>query len=308
MADFRYAAVPGLTQYGYVVVQVARRGNGQSFGTRRGYNDRTEDDDAYDVTEWLARQPWSNGRIGIYGCSNTGDAAMHAVAVAPPHLKAAFAGCFSWSKWDAFHRGGLYAQWGVGIERTIEQDMKVEPVEGDEQRVLLHAAAVEHQRAVPLRTLWRSMPFRDTWSQDALSRFWYEGSVSSYAEALRHSGVALYIQGGWQDELRDQGLITLMNYPGAHLMIGPWRHCMSPNFALLQEIHRFFDTYLKDIDTGLRDEPAMHYYVQHGDAGEWRGASHWPLAGTLTRRLYLAAGQKLLTAPSAKAGANHVHG
>ena len=48
MADFRYAAVPGLTQYGYVVVQVARRGNGQSFGTRRGYNDRTEDDDAYE--------------------------------------------------------------------------------------------------------------------------------------------------------------------------------------------------------------------------------------------------------------------
>src|SRR5581483_9392979 len=166
MKDFGYGAIPSLTAYGYVVVQVARRGNGQSFGTRRGYNDRTEDDAAYDVTEWLAQQPWSDGHIGIYGCSNTGDAAMHAVSVAPPHLKAAFAGCFSWSKWDAFHRGGLYAQWGVGIERTVDQDMKLVPVEGDDERVLLHAAALEHQRAVPLRTLWRGMPFRDTWSPD----------------------------------------------------------------------------------------------------------------------------------------------
>jgi len=70
--------VPSLTEYGYVVVQVARRGNGQSFGVRRGYNDRTEDDDAYEMKEWLARQPWSNETVGIYGCSNTGDAAMHA--------------------------------------------------------------------------------------------------------------------------------------------------------------------------------------------------------------------------------------
>jgi len=114
-----YQHMESLARYGYVIVQVARRGTGQSFGKRRGYNDRTEADDAYEITEWLARQPWSTGAVGVYGCSNTGDAAMHAVSVRPPHLKAAFAGCFSWSKWDAFHRGGLYAQWGVGIERTV---------------------------------------------------------------------------------------------------------------------------------------------------------------------------------------------
>ncbi|MGH8217944.1 MAG: hypothetical protein ACREUT_05175 [Steroidobacteraceae bacterium] len=46
--------------------------------------------------------------IGVYGCSNTGDTAMHAVSIRPPHLKAAFAGCFSGSKYDAMHRGGIY--------------------------------------------------------------------------------------------------------------------------------------------------------------------------------------------------------
>jgi len=43
--------LPALTAYEYIVVQVARRGNGQSFGIRRGYNDRTEAGDAYEITE-----------------------------------------------------------------------------------------------------------------------------------------------------------------------------------------------------------------------------------------------------------------
>ena len=300
--DPGYAGVPSLTAYGYVVVQVARRGNGQSFGIRRGYNDRTEDDDAYDVTEWLARQPWSNGRIGVYGCSNTGDAAMHAVTVRPPHLVAAFAGCFSFSKWDAFHRGGIYAQWGTGIERTVEQDMKLEPVDGDASRTLLHEAALEHQKGTPLRALWRSMPYRDSWSPLTLSRFWYEGSISSYADALRHSGVAIYIEGGWHDELRDHGFITLDNVPNAHLLIGPWRHCQAPDFALLQEIHRFFDTYVKGIDTGLRREPAVHYFVQYGPhGGEWRSIDHWPPRASGTERLYFGASDALSPSPSREA-------
>jgi hypothetical protein len=145
LVDAGLNQLPALTTYGYVVVQVARRGNGQSFGSRRGYSDRTEDDDAYEVTEWLAAQPWSNGSVGIYGCSNTGDAAMHALSSRPPHLRAVFAGCFSWSKFDAMRRGGIFAQWGTGPQRTLEEDLLVEPVGGDADKVLLRAAAEEHQ-------------------------------------------------------------------------------------------------------------------------------------------------------------------
>ena len=70
------------------------------------------------ITEWLSEQPWSDGNVGIYGCSNTGDAAMHAATVRPPALKAVFAGCFSWHKYDPFRRGGIYAQWGTGPTRA----------------------------------------------------------------------------------------------------------------------------------------------------------------------------------------------
>jgi uncharacterized protein len=281
--------VPTLTRFGYVVVQVARRGNGQSFGLRRGYNDRNETDDAYELTEWFATQPWSNGKVGIYGCSNTGDAAMHAMESRPPHLKAVFAGCFSWSKYDAWRRGGIFAQWGTGPQRTVEQDMAVKPVEGDEEKTQLRQAAEEHQQSTVLYDLWRGMPYRDSTSPVVQSRFWSEGSVASFAPQLRQGGVALYIMGGWHDELRDQGIITMLNVPNSRIIIGPWKHCMNDGFPLFDEIHRFFDTQLKDLSTTLADEPRVHYFTMSGPSGDghWQSASAWPPAGTQNLALHL---------------------
>ena len=62
--DTAIRTMPELAKAGYVVALVDRRGAGSSFGFRRGYNDRTEARDAFDVTEWLARQPWSSGKVG----------------------------------------------------------------------------------------------------------------------------------------------------------------------------------------------------------------------------------------------------
>ncbi len=282
--------VPSLTTYGYVVVQVARRGNGQSFGSRRGYNDRTEDDDAYEVTEWLASQPWSSGAVGIYGCSNTGDAAMHALSSRPPHLRAVFAGCFSWNKFDAMRRGGIFAQWGTGPQRTLQEDMSVEPVDSDPDKVLLRAAAEEHQKSTDLLQMWRQLPYRDSWSPLVRSRFWAESSVSGYAPQLRQLAVPVYVLGGWHDELRDQGLIALLNLPGARVLIGPWRHCQNPGFELLQEMHRFFDTYLKGAALGLAAEPPVHYFTMDGgNGGRWRSASTWPVPGMRLERWFVSA-------------------
>ncbi|HTY94730.1 MAG TPA: CocE/NonD family hydrolase, partial [Steroidobacteraceae bacterium] len=291
-----------LTAYGYVVVQVARRGNGQSFGIRRGYNDRTEADDAYEVTEWLARQSWSSGAVGVYGCSNTGDAAMHALSARPPHLRAVFAGCFSWGKYDAMRRGGIFAQWGTGPQRTVAEDVALEPVAGDASRTLLREAAQEHQQSTNLLEMWRQLPFRDSWSALVGSRFWAEGSISSYAGQLRQLQVPVYIMGGWHDELRDQGIIALLNLPRSRILIGPWQHCMNPGFELLQEIHRFFDTYLKGQDTGLESEPRVHYYTQNDpDAAAWHTADTWPVASMSTQRWFISPGQRLGRAPPTRA-------
>lgn len=288
-----------LTRYGYVVVQVARRGNGQSFGEMRGYHDRNEAQDAYEITQWLAAQPWSDGKVGIYGCSNTGDAAMQAMTVRPPALKAVFAGCFSWHKYDAFRRGGIFAQWGTGPNRTVEQDMAQTPVDGDENKVLLRQAAEEHQRSVKLIDLWAGIPYRNSYSPQVASRFWQEGSSANYLDQIKRSGAALYVLGGWYDELRDQGLIAQANVPGARIVIGPWKHCKNDGFPLLDEIHRFFDKELKGIDTGLATEDPIHYFTINAPAGqEWRSTATWPLPGTEMRPLYLASNGTLGMRPS----------
>ena len=284
-----YGSVPSLAFDGYVVVQVARRGQGPSFGKRRGYNDRTEANDAYEVTDWLAAQPWSTGMIGMYGCSNTGDAAMHAVTSANPHLKAVWAGCFSWEKYDGFWRGGIYANWGTGPERTIEQDMTSIPVQGDEAKILLRQAAEEHQGATVLTAMWSAMPFRDDYAPGVGTRFWYEGSVATYLPQIVASGTAVYIQGGWRDDLRGQGLQAFANIKAdKHVVIGPWGHCQSDGLDLVAEMHRFFDQHLKGINTGILGQDAIRYYTVNAEVGkEWRSSKVWPVAGTKPTRFYM---------------------
>ena len=294
-------AVPELTKFGYVVALVERRGLGASFGERRGYNDRIEAEDAYEVSEWLARQSWSSGKVGIVGCSNTGAAAMHAITVRPPHLMAAFAGCFAWDTYDWTLRGGIFAQWGTGVQRTVEDDLKSQPVDGDESKTLLSQAAQEHQKSTNLAAMWRGMPYRDDFSSLTASRFWSEGSIASYADQMRQSGVALYITGGWRDDLRKDGFVTFNNWTVGkrHIVIGPWLHCRNEGFDLFAEMHRFFDFYLKGIDNGFLSDAPIHYFTVNAPAGkEWRTATSWPVPEAVPNAFHLADKARLANSAS----------
>jgi putative CocE/NonD family hydrolase len=170
----------------------------------------------------------------------------------------------------------------------LAEDLSVEPVDGDADKTLLTQAAQEHQHSTNLLEMWRQMPYRDSWSALVGTRFWSESSISSYADQMRQLHVPVYIMGGWHDELRDQGIIALLNLPESRILIGPWRHCMNPGFELLQEIHRFFDTYLKGLDTGLQAQPRVHYFTMNAAAGSaWQAAPGWPVPGERTERWFL---------------------
>jgi putative CocE/NonD family hydrolase len=307
-ASARAANNPGsnwgrFVEQGYVVVDVARRGNGASFGVQRGYHDRTEAYDAYEITEWLAAQSWSSGAVGVYGCSNTGEAAMHTLSMAPPHLKAVWAGCFSWSKYDGFLRGGgIIANWGTGPTRTLEQNMQAVPVESDTDRALLRQAAEAHLKNTNLSDLLQSLPFRDSWSSLTASPFAYEGSVGTYRPHLVRAGVPLYIQGGWRDDFRREQLVAFANIPNARLIIGPWTHCQYTGFNIVNEALRFFDYHLKGANTGIASDEPIHYFtVGSSSGGEWRAARRWPGAGASTTVRYLASGDALTSEPPADA-------
>jgi putative CocE/NonD family hydrolase len=223
---------------------------------------------------------------------------MHAMSMRPPALKAVFAGCFSWHKYDAFRRGGIFAQWGTGPTRSIEEEMNVKPVDGDASKILLREAVTEHQRSTPLFEMWKGLPYRDSYSPLVASRFWQEGSAANYMDQIQRSGAALYIMAGWQDELRDQGVIAFLNIPGSRIVFGPWLHCMNDGFPLIEEAHRFFDQYVKGIDLGLSTEPLIHYFTRNAAPGtEWRTSGAWPLLETRYERSFLATGGKLATRP-----------
>jgi putative CocE/NonD family hydrolase len=282
-----------LTAHGYVVAFVDRRGNGASFGTMKGYHPRAEAADAYEVTEWLAAQPFSDGRIGVFGCSNTGDAAMHAATSGAPHLRAVFAGNYSFHKYDAFQRGGIRANWGIGPNRTREQDLRNLPVDADPDGTLLRQAVEEHRANTSLRDMWRAAPYRDSHVPSVGTRPWQEYSVATYREAIERSGVPIYSFDGWDDDFRKESLVSAASLSNPHkVLIGPWPHCGSDGFDIVAERHRFFDHWLKGVDNGIMEEPPVHYYTGSTDgAGQWHDAEQWPpRPGARQTRYYFGGG------------------
>src|SRR5580658_7281622 len=107
---------------------------------------------------------------------------------------------------------------------------------------------------------------------------------------INASGTAIYVQGGWYDDLREQGFVTYTNLVNEkHIVIGPWGHCRNDDFDLLSEMHRFFDHHLKGIDSGLLGEDPIHYFTINAPVGrEWRSAKSWPVADARPTAYYLA--------------------
>jgi uncharacterized protein len=298
-------ALQDMVKFGYVLVQVERRGQGASMGYMRGYHDWTESLDAYDITEWLAQQPWSDGKIGVFGCSNTGEAAFHAPAAMPPHLKAIFAGCYSWNKYDGFFRGGIMANWGTGPQSNpASAGLTAIPVDEDKDGSMLKEAIRQHESEPSLLALWKSMPYRDNWSDIVGSRFWMEGSVSTYQVPIERTDVGIYSYGGWSDDFRREAFVSTRNlHNPSKLLIGPWGHCQSDGFDLMTERIRFFDYWLKGIDNGIMKEPQTYYYtVGAAEGTEWHFTSQWPLPNEKAAKYYLQAGGALSTNAPASSG------
>ena len=76
------------TRRGYVVVIQDLRGRHHSEGTGQYFHtvNPREGEDGYDTIEWIAAQPWSNGRVGMVGSSHGGIVQTAAALTRPPHL------------------------------------------------------------------------------------------------------------------------------------------------------------------------------------------------------------------------------
>jgi predicted acyl esterase len=296
-----------LVKYGYVVATVDFRGLYASFGHNEAFN-RGEwvtaaRRDAYDITEWLAQQPWSNGKIGMWGCSATGGSQMQAVTTAPPHLKAVFPMSCEFDVYPFRVPGGMASAQGAPARLLSTQqarDAAAAPVDGDTDGSQLRAAIAGHAGTVEDPGY---APYRDSIAgaiTDPASRqWWVRSSPHTYLEEIRSSGIAMYLAANWDEGPTKHGaFFTFNNVTNpAKLIVGPAGHCGWPavqsqtGFDITVEERRFFDYWLKGIDNGIMDEDPVYYYTYNAPAGtEWRSAKRWPLPEETRTRYYLGEG------------------
>jgi uncharacterized protein len=142
-----------LVQYGYVVVVGDNRGTGSSFGRSLGPLTLKEAQDAHDLIEWIAAQPWSNGKVGRIGSSITGTNQLISLARPSQHLKAIFPGMANFEHYRIATIGGVARKGGLlkiydylkNLGTAARQDSPLPaPVDSDPRGALRALARAGH--------------------------------------------------------------------------------------------------------------------------------------------------------------------
>jgi len=100
---------------GFVFVQAYVRGRGKSGGVKTDNLGLQVGRDGYDVVEWIARQPWSDGRVVMYGASFVGMTQWRTAAQHPPHLAGIAPYVPIYPGWDIPNTNGIPQAWTTVI-------------------------------------------------------------------------------------------------------------------------------------------------------------------------------------------------
>ncbi len=282
--------------HGYASIRVDIRGSGESEGVLIDEYLKQEQDDALEVIAWIARQPWSTGKVGMMGISWGGFNALQVAARRPPALRAIITVCSTDDRFadDAHYIGGalLGENMGWGSAFFMQQGRAPDPAIVGKRWLSMWK---QRLKAIPHPVeRWMRHPSRDA--------FWRQGSI---AETYGAISCGVYAVGGWEDGYTNV-LLRLMRHLKAprKALIGPWSHSY-PHVAdlnpmgFLQEAVRWWDHWLKERDTGIMDEPMIRAWMQESlpprshyahRPGRWIAESAWPAASIGQRRLPLGDG------------------
>jgi putative CocE/NonD family hydrolase len=286
---------PYFAGHGYASVRVDLRGSGDSEGILLDEYLPQEQKDGVEVIRWLAAQQWCTGAVGMIGKSWGGFNGLQIAAHAPHELKAVVSVCSTDDRYadDVHYIGGcVFGQYMLSWASTMLA-YNARPPDP--------AAVGERWRALWLERLEQTPPFVDAWlSHQRRDDFWKQGSVCEDYEAIR---CAVYMVGGWADGYPNAILRFLAGYPGPRKgLIGPWAHLYphdgipGPAIGFLQECLRWFDHWLKGLETGIMDEPLLRVWMHDSVApsasyverpGRWVAEPHWPARRLTQRRLAL---------------------
>lgn len=277
---------PYLAAQGYASVRVDIRGTGDSDGVLLDEYLTSEQDDALEVLAWLAAQPWCTGACGMIGYSWGGFNGLQVAARRPPQLKAVVTMYSTDDRYtdDCHWQGGCllgsdmlkWAEWMHALNGRPGDPRFV----GEEWR--------EHWRA----RLEATPPYIGAWmAHPRYDEFWKQGSVREDYGAIEAAVLAV---GGWADPYTNAvpRLLEHLECPKRGI-IGPWGHVMpyggipGPAIGILQECVRWFDRWLKGVDTGVEHDPLLRAWIQDSQPpaayyaerpGRWIAENAWPPA------------------------------
>ncbi|MCX7604168.1 MAG: CocE/NonD family hydrolase [Bryobacteraceae bacterium] len=288
------ASLKAFLDRGYAVVTQDVRGRYDSEGAFEQV--LQEEGDAADTLSWIARQPWSDGRVAMYGGSYVGIAQWRAALSGHPALKAiapAVAGGDEY--FDRYYsRGGAFRL--AHRLRWIAENFKPanRPV-ADFQKMITFLPLGRADRFVAGRLLDF---YQEAMAHPAYDAYWRARSTRLRAERVRTPAL---IEAGWYDpflpsdiemwkELRARGR-------PARLIIGPWGHNLDPQMPgadfgpsaalpLRQMELDWFDAWVRHSVPPAAS--AVLYFVM--GAGEWRESAQWPPEGVEREELFLDSG------------------
>ena len=305
-----------LVPRGYAVVVVDVRGTGASFGTRDSFRSPREREDSREIADWVVAQPWSDGRIGATGISYPGAASDFLASTGHSAVRAIAPLFAVWDTYaDNYFPGGVllkdlargYDDVMVAMDHDRRDLLKrivyyahpdlagPHPVDEDPDGTLLAEALHEHRGNFRMpdfigefRFREEALPYDASFSSASFSPYSVSGGIAKDVAVLACSG---WMDGAGYANGAIARFLTLRDNP-VHLLLGPWDHgarcnvspwrrAQAPEFALLDEVLRFFDEYLMGRDTGLREEARVHYFSLHAE--RWQAAESWPPVPEATR-------------------------
>ncbi|MFV0375382.1 CocE/NonD family hydrolase [Microbacterium sp.] len=290
---------------GYVHVIGDVRGSGASGGEHIGnYNAGgvSLGQDAYDVIEWVAAQPWCDGNVGMVGISYFGSMQLLAAAERPPHLKAVFISGGHYDFYETTYHGGIMwfmpraAREGRGGDSGWAFTDRMRSRMLEEYSPAEVAERVAARLADPDVAAWPNLvhtlhypAHHEAWFDIITNEVdgpWYEERNPISLAADVEVPVWLQIdQGrGWTLD----GTIELFDaLPGPKkLDIGPYPPMQSrPWIEEHDKMFRWYDYWIKGVDNGVMDEPAVTVHVE--GAREYVTGAQWPPREIEYRSMFL---------------------
>ncbi len=297
-------------QRGYVYAAYDLRGRYDSEGQAYLYGEK-DGDDLNEMQTWVSAQPWSNGKIGMYGGSYLGFVQWEGALHQNPNLTALIPQVSPDDHYDNVYPSGAFQLsnsldflWFCCGGRT---NTPIQVINWEQWYKQLPLKNMAKWAGIQNEKLWNDLlahPDRDSY---------WPGPGERIAPGKNGPGkynmikVPTFSISGWFDQVSQA---TINNYIGmskygpeqhrAHhkLLMGPWTHgnlfqvkqgdLTFPNVAAPNGNEwrlRWFDYWLKDVRNGFDQEPPVYIYVMGADT--WRNECEWPLARTRFTKYFL---------------------